>query len=402
MSDLPILILGGSYAGLMAASRLRKQAPQARIVLIDSQAHIQQRIRWHESLAGRQVPREALAPLLAKARIEFIQARVLAWNAAANEVLVEGVEGQQRLTYRGVICALGSVSHAPQWAGAEHCWQLSFAQPLAERVSELRELAAHGGHLAVIGSGLAGVECASELAERYPQLQVSLIGPPPLADFCPASRAHASQALQRLGVQLVNARVVRADAQGLWLADGRYLACERRLWCGGLRANPLLAECDLALTADGRLRVAADLRVEGLPNAWAAGDCAAVTLGDGRTQRLSCASAMPTGGHAGEALGDWLHGRPTQPLAFAYVMRCVSLGRRDGIWQLTDAYDVERPRWLGGRAAALIKWLLCAMVWQTPRWELRTGRRLYAWARPPVASPNSNAAAAAATEQELG
>jgi hypothetical protein len=64
----------------------------------------------------------------------------------------------------------------------------------------------------------------------------------------------------------------------------------------------------------------------------------------------------------------------------------VSLGRRDGIWQLTDAFDVERPRWLGGRSAALIKWLLCAMVWHTPRWELRSGRRLYAWARPPVAA----------------
>jgi NADH:ubiquinone reductase (H+-translocating) len=388
MSELPVLILGGSYAGLMAASRLRKKAPQARIVLIDRQSHLQQRIRWHESLAGRRVKREALAALLGKARIEFIHARVLAWDAQANEVLLEGAEGRQRLRYRGLICALGSVSQAPLFAGGEHCWPLSFTQPLAERVAELRELAAQAGHLAVIGSGLAGVECASELAERYPQLQVSLIGPPPLADFCPASRAHARRTLQRLGVRLLDSRVVAADAQGVWLADGQYLACARRLWCGGLRANPLLAECALPLSADGRLRVTADLRVEGLPNVWAAGDCAAVTLGDGRTQRLACASAMPTGGHAGEALGDWLQGRAPQPLAFAYLMRCVSLGRRDAIWQLTDAYDVASSRWLGGRRAALIKWLLCTLVWIMPRWELSTGRRLYAWPRPPQAAPS--------------
>lgn len=389
MSDLPILILGGSYAGLMAASRLRKQAPQARIVLISDQPYLQQRIRWHEALAGRRVKRAALAPLLAKARIEFIQAQVLSWDAPSNEVRLNTAEGPRSLSYRGVICALGSVSQLPQWSGGEHCWQLSFAQPLAQRAAELRELAAQGGHLAVIGSGLAGVECASELAERYPKLQVSLIGPPPLADFCPASRAHASRALQRLGVQLLNSRVVAADEQGLWLEDGRYLACERRLWCGGLRANPLLAESGVPLTADGRVQVTADLRVAGFSNAWAAGDCAAVTLGDGRSQRLSCASAMPTGGHAGEALGDWLHGRPTQPLAFAYVMRCVSLGRRDGIWQLTDAYDVARPRWLGGRRAALIKWLLCAMVWVVPRWELASGRRLYLWPRPAALTPTT-------------
>ena len=384
MSDLPILILGGSYAGLMAASRLRKQAPQARIVLIANQAHVQQRIRWHEALAGGRVRRALLAPLLAKARIEFIQAEVLAWTAERNEVLLETAEGPRRLDYRAVICALGSVSRQPLWPGAEHCWQLAFAQPLVQRAAELRELAARGGHLAVIGSGLAGVECASELAERYPRLQVSLIGPPPLADFCPASRAHASRVLQRLGVQLIDARVMAAEAQGVWLEDGRYVACDRRLWCGGLRANPLLAHSDLPLTAEGRIRVASDMRIEGHENAWAAGDCAAVRLGDGRSQRLSCASAMPTGAHAGEALGDWLNGRPSQPLAFAYVQRCVSLGRREGLWQLTDAYDVERPRWLGGRSAALIKWLVCAMVWVVPRWELASGRRLYLWPRPPV------------------
>jgi NADH dehydrogenase len=388
MSDLPMLILGGSYAGLMAASRLRKQAPQARIVLIANQAYLQQRIRWHEALAGRVVKRAALAPLLAKARIEFIQAEVLGWNAERCEVLLETAEGPLSLNYRGLICALGSVSQPPRWPGAEHCWQLSFAQPLAQRAVELRELAAQGGHLAVIGSGLTGVECASELAERYPRLQVSLIGPPPLADFCPESRVHAGRVLQRLGVQLIDARVAAADEQGLWLEDGRYIACDRRLWCGGLQANPVLAQAGLPLNEQGRVRVASDMRILGYENAWAAGDCAAVTLGDGRSQRLSCASAMPTGGHAGAALGDWLHGRACQPLVFAYVQRCVSLGRRDGIWQLTDAYDVERPRWLGGRSAALIKWLVCAMVWVVPRWELASGLRLYLWPRPPAAVAN--------------
>lgn len=384
MSDLPILILGGSYAGLMAASRLRKQAPEARIVLIDRQADLQQRIRWHEALAGRRVRRAALAPLLAKAGIEFIQAQILDWLPTRNEVLLDGPTGRQVLNYRAVICALGSVSQAPQWPGAEHCWQLSFTQPLATRVAELRQLAAVGGQLAVIGSGLAGVECASELAERYPRLQVSLVGPAPLADFTAASRAHAVRSLQRLGVRLIDERVCAADADGLHLSSGAYLSCARRLWCGGLQANPLLATCALPRNADGRLRVSAELRIEGLANAWAAGDCAAVILADGRSQRLSCATAMPTGGHAGTALGDWLHGRPPQALTFAYVMRCVSLGRRDAIWQLTDAFDVQQPRWLGGRPAALIKWLLCAMVWIAPRWELAYGRRLYHWPRSPV------------------
>ena len=231
----------------------------------------------------------------------------------------------------------------------------------------------------MIGSGLAGVECASELAERYPGLRVSLIGPQPLAGFCEDSRRHARRVLQRLGVQLLPARVVRAEPHGLWLDDGRFVACARMLWCGGLRANPVLASSGLPLSADGRLRVGGDLRIEGCEQAWAAGDCAAVTLGDGRSQRLACATALPTGGHAGAALAAWLSGQPSQPFSFAYVLRCLSLGRRDGIWQLTDGDDNAQPRWFGGWRAALIKRMLCALVWIAPRWELSYGWPIYRW-----------------------
>jgi len=47
MSDLPLLILGGSYAGLLAAARLRKKAPTARILLIADQAHFQRAFKLH-------------------------------------------------------------------------------------------------------------------------------------------------------------------------------------------------------------------------------------------------------------------------------------------------------------------------------------------------------------------
>jgi len=382
MSDLPLLILGGSYAGLLAAARLRKKAPTARILLIADQAHFQQRVRWHEALAGTRVKRAALAPLLARARVEFVQARIVAWNPAAQQIEVLTPQGPQVIAYRGVICALGSVSQGADLPGAEHLWQLSFDQPLAERQAELKRLAACGGRLLVIGNGLSGVECASELAQRFAGLQVSLLGrQPPLPGFCPQAREHACRRLRQLQVTLLTGQVEALQAGAACLADGRRVDADRMLWCGGLRANPLLLHSGLPLTPQGRLRVGPDLRVEGYEHLWAAGDCSAATLTDGQLLRLSCATALPSGGHAGEAMGDWLLGRQPQPFAFAYVLRCLSLGRGDGIWQLTDARDRAQPRWLGGWRAALIKWMLCTLVWVAPRWELSLGRTIYHWPR---------------------
>ncbi|NBF11475.1 NAD(P)/FAD-dependent oxidoreductase [Pseudomonas sp. Fl4BN1] len=382
MSDLPLLILGGSYAGLLAAARLRRKVPKARILLIADQGHFQQRVRWHEALAGRRVKRAALAPLLARAGVEFLQARISAWDPAARQVEVQTLQGPRIIAYRGLICALGSVSQGSQVPGAEYLWQLSFDQPLAARHAELQQLAARGGRLLVIGNGLTGVECASELAQRFRGLQVSLLGSQePLRGFCREAREHAERRLRQLQVTLLRGRVRCLQADAAQLEDGRLLSADRLLWCGGLRANPLLLESGLPLTPEGRLRVGADLRVEGYDHLWAAGDCSAATLTDGQLLRLSCATALPSGGHAGEAMGDWLQGRQPQPFAFAYVLRCLSLGRGDGIWQLTDARDRAQSRWLGGWRAALIKWMLCTLVWVAPRWELSLGRAIYHWPR---------------------
>jgi NADH dehydrogenase len=48
------------------------------------------------------------------------------------------------------------------------------------------------------------------------------------------------------------------------------------VWTAGVRPNPLLAATDLPLDDRGRLVCRTDLRVEGLDDAWGAGDCTAV------------------------------------------------------------------------------------------------------------------------------
>jgi NADH:quinone reductase (non-electrogenic) len=60
------------------------------------------------------------------------------------------------------------------------------------------------------------------------------------------------------------------------LTDGDEFDAETIVWTAGVKANPMLTRTDLPLDDKGRLRCTADLRVEGVEDAWGAGDCAAV------------------------------------------------------------------------------------------------------------------------------
>ena len=60
------------------------------------------------------------------------------------------------------------------------------------------------------------------------------------------------------------------------LSDGEEFPTETLVWTAGTKPNPMLAETDLPLDARGRVECEATLQVRGMPDAWAAGDLAAV------------------------------------------------------------------------------------------------------------------------------
>lgn len=60
-------------------------------------------------------------------------------------------------------------------------------------------------------------------------------------------------------------------------------------------------------------------------------------------------------------------------------MRCVSLGRRDAVIQLTSPNDQPNERSLTGRGAALVKELVCRAALESVRGELRSGLPLTVW-----------------------
>jgi NADH dehydrogenase FAD-containing subunit len=380
-----ILILGGGYAGMLAAARIARSHTAAEVTLIDAKPGFVQRIRLHEILAGRSPETLDYAPLLAKRGVRFVQARVEALEPGARRVTARDASGASiALGYDALVLTLGSTTTAGVPGVAENAVRLDHPAELRK----VGERLAAGGVLRVLvaGAGLTGLEAAAELAERFPGLTVTLATRGHLGDgFSPAAAAHLRRRLTALGVALQEESEITAVEPGrALLAGGEPLPFDLCVWCGGFAAPALAREAGLAVDPWGRVRVDAALRALGHPEIFAAGDATAVPGAGSPAIRMGCVSALPTGAHAGENVVRWLRGEEPAPFDMAFAIRCISLGRRDGLVQHVTGDDRPLPRVWTGRWGAFVKEMICRMTLFVVKRELSTGLRLYHWPRRPA------------------
>lgn len=186
-----VLILGGGYAGMLAAARVARSG-RAQVTLVDQREAFVQRIRLHEALAGAEVPQLAYGPALGRRGITFLQAHVERIDIARQEVaLAPSGAAARRLGYDVLLVALGSATDASAPGVAEHALRLNDPAQVGRAAAQLRALAGSGGRALVIGGGLTAIETAAELGERLPGLRVTLVCGGSLgAGYSPAASTH--------------------------------------------------------------------------------------------------------------------------------------------------------------------------------------------------------------------
>ena len=375
-----ILILGGGYAGMIAAARIVRGRAGARVTLIDSKADFVQRIRLHEILAGRSPKTLAYAPLLAKRGVRFVQARVESLDPAARRVVAHGTDGARlEIGYDALILALGSATALNVPGVAEHAVCLD--DPSVLRGAQKQLVSPRALRVLVAGGGLTGIETATELAERFPSLHVTLATRGRFAEgFSQLGAAHLRRRLAALGIALRDEIEITAlEPDRAVLADGGSLPFDRCIWCGGFAAPALAREAGLPVDAYGRVRTDASLRVLGHLEIFAAGDASAAPGAGSPAIRMGCVSALPMGAHAGENIARLLRGEEPAPFDMAFQIRCISLGRKDGLVQFVEGDDTPLEKIWVRRRAVLVKELIGRMTFFVVRWELRAGLRLYRW-----------------------
>lgn len=376
-----VLVLGAGYAGVLCANRVAARVGgAARVTLVSATAEFVDRIRLHEALAGRALPRRTVQSFL-RDDVRFVEGRVDAVRVAERVVTVSG---RDPLRFDAMVCALGSRWSSPVPGAREHAAGLA-GRGSAERVAATLRTLAPGAAVTVLGGGLTGVEVATEVAEAWPALRVSLISSTLAQGLSEAGRDYVRATLRALGVTLVEgARATAVSSDAVTLSDGREVPSSVTVWAGGFVGAAPDIDADWPLDADGRVVVDADLGVRGCPGVFAAGDAAAAAPGMASMLRMACATAMPMGAHAAENVARHLRGVAPRPFQFGFTAQCVSLGRRRGLVQPVDARDQPRPWILTGRVAALVKESICRFVVGSLRLD-GAHPGLYAWPRAVVA-----------------
>lgn len=384
-SQHKVLILGGGYAGMMAAARVSRS--NADVTLIDARPSFFQRIRFHEMLAGGSPKTLDYASLLARRGVRFVQARGESLEPGRQRVMARSEDGARvEIGYDTLIFALGSTTAPSVPGAAEHAVRLDDPAAIREAAARIRTLAmsAGGGRILVAGGGLTGIETATELAERYPALRVTLATRGRVGeDYSEVGSAHLRSRLTDSGVSILdNAGIVGLETSRALLADGSAVPFDLCVWAGGFEAPALAREAGLAVDRSGRILVDPVLRSTSHPNILGAGDAAVATFANSQAIRMGCVSAMPLGAHAGENVRRLIRGEELKPFDFGFQIRCISLGRKDGLVQFVETDDTPRPKVWTRRAAVLTKELICRMTYGMVRNELRLGIPLYRWPGP--------------------
>jgi NADH dehydrogenase FAD-containing subunit len=380
MASRHILVLGGGYAGVLAASRAaRRLRGRARVTLVSDRDDLVNRIRLHEALAGAPLRRYPLASLLPRS-VHVVRGRATAIRAADHRVVVDGRE----LAYNVLIVALGSRPAAPRPGVAEHASWLTSPEAAQAGAARLAGLPA-GAPVTVIGGGLTAIEAVTEIAERHPHLAVSLVTGALGAGLSAKGRAYLRAVLAELGVVVREGAVVDRVEAGAVVIGDQHLPSALTVWAGGFEAAGAAIDADLSRDDRGRFRIGADLRAAGVADVFIAGDAAAPPPGL-PFLRMGCASAMPLGAHAADGAIALVRGGAPQPHRFGFLLQCISLGRRRGLIQRVDARDQPIESIVSGRAGALVKELVCRSV----TGSLRLARRwpgVYQWPKGIAALP---------------
>lgn len=360
-----VVVVGAGYAGMTAALRLGKRARKrgASVTLVNGAGEFVERIRLHQAGSGQTLKQRPIAALLRGTGVAFVQGRVTALDAEARQLSVTAADGSaQTLGYDTLLYALGSTIDVDSVPGVrEHALALAGPEAAARLTGELPALAERGGWLLVCGGGLTGIEAATELAERWPGVQVALATREKLgARLSQKGRAHLRRVFARLGIEIhEGAEVTRLAAGRAELANGEALPFDRCLWAGSFSVPPLAREAGLQVNSRGQIVVGPDLRSLSHPEIVVAGDAAAFAEDPGAPIRMACATAMPEGAAAADTILAGLAGQPAAAFRYRYLFQCISLGRKDGLIQFVHDDDAPREKIITGRAAALFKEQIC-------------------------------------------
>jgi NADH dehydrogenase len=306
-----ILIVGGGYAGFYTAWNLEKllRKGEAEVTMVDPLPYMTYQPFLPEIAAGSIEPRHAIVNHRSHLRrTRIVSGKVTGVNHATKTATIASNAGPVvEETYDTIIFTAGAVSRTFPIPGiADNAIGLKTIEEavairdrLLTNFDKAAQLPAGPERdrlltVTVVGGGFAGIEIfaelrslASDILKDYPELSFEdthfhLIEA--MGRIMPEVSLETSQwvlkNLDERGAQVhLDTQLKSAENGIIELSTGESFASDLIIWTAGVMANPVLRATDFPLDERGRLRVRADLRVEGdngiVEGAWGAGDATA-------------------------------------------------------------------------------------------------------------------------------
>jgi NADH:ubiquinone reductase (H+-translocating) len=378
-----VLVVGGGFGGVCVARLLGRRGA----TIVSAQNSMLFTPLLPEAAAGVIETRNVMTPLAMACRhAEVIAGHLTALDVDGRraEVLTDG--GLEIVIgYDHVVLGLGAVPRLFPIPGlTDHAVGFTTVlDALYLRNQLLRLLAAAAVEpdpgrrsrdltFVFVGGGYAGVEALSELrglaqdALRYypalrgvPQRWVLVDAAPQiLADIPSRLGRYVADTLTRWGVELrLSTRLVQVADGRVTLSDGTETDAGLLVWTAGVKANPIVGQLGLPLDEQGRVRVTPTLQVDGHPNVWALGDCAAVpnAATPGQLDPPTSQHALRQGRRLAANLLAAQDGRPMQPYRFRSLGQVATLGRKHGIADLNGIRMSGLAGWLAARGVHLMQ-----------------------------------------------
>jgi NADH dehydrogenase len=377
-----VLILGGGFAGLNAAQKLKRGPVE--VTLVDRRNfHLFQPLMYQVA-TGSLSPGEIAAPLRGvlsrQKNAEVLLGEAVDIDPDAKRVILR--DGAA-LEYDSLIVATGSKTSyygkdewrtwAPSLKTVEEATairhKILYAFEWAERADSEAE-ARKWLTFVIVGAGATGLELAGALAEianetlkhdfrRINPSEARIIivegGDRVLASYPPDLSAKAEELVKRLGVEIHKGVMVTGiDANGVTYKKGDEvgrIAAKTVLWAGGVTMTTFgykLGERTHAETdRSGRIKVNPDLTVPKYPNIFITGDLAYAAGKDGKPLPGVAQVAIQGGAYAAKTILKRLKGE-TDIKPFHYFDKgdMAVIGRASAVANIFGFHVSGLPAWL--------------------------------------------------------
>ena len=387
MSRARIIIIGGGFGGVKCAQILTRglTAEQAEVVLFDRQNHLVFSPLLAEVVGSSINPMDCIVPLRQLLpRVYCRTEEVRKIDVANHQIEYQAADGQwSRMGYDHLVIACGNATNLNVVPGmADHAFPLKtladayrlrshlMGQMEQAEVSTAVERRCWRLTVLVVGGGYSGVEAAGEINDLLRDsacyfrnwtkndVKVILIHAHPeiLPEISPGLREFARRKMERAGVQFVlSARVTSATPEGVGLQGGQFIRGGTIVCTIGSSAAPVAESLTLP-KEKGRMATDPDMRLKGLPDVWAIGDCAwIINSYNNQPCPTTGQFAERQGRQCAENIIRLMKGQATRPFRFKQLGELCSIGGHSAVADLLGFHLSGFLAWFAWRGIYLFK-----------------------------------------------